>query len=90
MSYFVDQQVEVIGNIKDINGVLTDATVAAELRDPDGNRTPMTVFHDSTGVYHFFFTPLKGGTYWYQWEATGAITAAYEGSIDVAPTMFPD
>lgn len=90
MSFFIEQEIKVTGTFKDENGDLVDPTVTAELRDPYGNRAPMTVARISEGLYAFTFVPARSGKYWYQWEADGPLmTAAFEGSIDVAPTRFP-
>lgn len=89
MSFFIEQEIRVTGTFTDVNGSLVDSTVTAELRDPFGNRASMEVDRASTGVYYFTFVPARSGTYWYQWEADGALTASYEGSVEIAPTKFP-
>lgn len=89
MSYFIEQEILVTGTFTDQDGGLIDADVTVELRDPLGNRAPMEARRLDQGVYWFTFVPARSGTYWYQWQASGSIFAAYEGSIDVAPTRFP-
>lgn len=89
MSYFIEQEIQVIGTFTDQNGEPVDATVTAELRDPLGNRAPLAVERQDEGVYWFTFVPARSGTYWYQWQADGALTTAYEGTIEVSPTKFP-
>lgn len=89
MSFFIEQEIRVTGTFRDIDGVLVDPYVTAELRDPVGNRASMAVGHNDTGIYYFTFVPTRSGTYWYQWEADGVITAAYEGSVEVETTRFP-
>lgn len=89
MSYFIEQEINVTGIFTDQEGSLADANVTAELRDPLGNRAPMEVMRIDQGMYSFSFVPARSGTYWYQWQADGEITASYEGSVEIAPTKFP-
>lgn len=88
MTFFIEQEISVTGTFKDVDGDLVDPTVTAELRDPLGNRAPMAATRVSEGIYSFTFVPARSGTYWYQWEADGAMTASYEGSIEVATSKF--
>lgn len=89
MTYFIEQEIKVTGTFRDDGGVLVDPMVTAELRDPLGNRAPMAVDRDDEGIYSFTFIPARSGTYWYQWQADGLMTASYEGSVEIAPTKFP-
>lgn len=89
MTFFIEQEIKVTGTFKDLDGNLVDPEVTAELRDPLGNRAPMAVDRDEEGIYSFTFVPARSGTYWYQWQADGVMTAAYEGAVDVAATRFP-
>lgn len=90
MSFFIEQEIRITGTFRDVAGQLVDPEVEAELRDPLGNRAPMTIERMSQGIYAFTFVPARSGRYWYQWQASGLMTAAYEGSVDVAPTRFSD
>lgn len=88
MTFFIEQQIKVTGTFRDVEGHLVDPTVTAFLRDPHGNSASMSVSRDSQGVYSFYFVPPRSGQYWYRWESTGIVRAAYEGSVDIAPSKF--
>lgn len=78
-----------------IAGTVADpTTVTLKFRDPNGVETAFTyaggdIIKDSTGVYHYDFTPAVAGKPWrYRWVATGAIVAADEQQFEVLKSGF--
>lgn len=68
------------------SGVLvTPASITVTILLPDGTTSgPHTPVNDSTGVYHYDYTPAQAGHYVARW-VTGTPTGADEESFDVAP-----
>ena len=50
--------------------------------------TALNLTRDATGVYHFDFTGVSAGTYYYRFQGTTACIAADEGSFDVQTSRF--
>ena len=50
-----------------------DRALSTHVYGVDGN-----VIKDSTGIYHYDFTPAEPGTHAYRWEGVGAVTDAAE------------
>jgi hypothetical protein len=75
--------------IYDENRVLTDSTVSASLKAPDGTITPASPVHEATGTYLTGFGPftLAGIYHWFV-EAGGPVFAVKSGHFRVAPLGF--
>ena len=70
-------------------GSPADATVVAQVMDPEGTITAPTVVDDTgTGAYHADFTVDMEGRWWWRVAAGGAVIAAAEGYIDVERSPF--
>lgn len=80
-----------------VSGVPTDPTTvvgtirfgtasATNYNYPTGTAVGLT--RDATGVYHFDFTGVSAGTYYYRFQGTTACVAAEEGSFDVQTSRF--
>jgi hypothetical protein len=75
--------------ISDDNGAVGDTTeVIFRLQDPNGVRSTVPVIHDGPGLYHVAFSCQVAGTWSWRWEATGPITAAEEGKLNIHPSAF--
>jgi hypothetical protein len=63
-------------------------TVSVQVRDAAGVETTFTwaasqVVKDSTGVFHYDYTPAAAGHYDFHWKATGTVATALDGGFDV-------
>lgn len=64
-------------------------TVSLQVQAPDGTETTYTwaasqVVKDSTGVFHYDYTPATAGHYAFHWTGAGAVTTSLDGELDVA------
>lgn len=75
-----------------LSGVLTNpTTVTLSIDSPSGSVITITdATNDSTGKYHYDYTPPIAGSYQYQFDGTGAVVAAAEGSFSVSPKSSMD
>lgn len=70
-------------------------TVTLTIQAPDGTTTDFTlagsqIVHDSTGNYHYDYTPAAPGHYEYHWKSTGAVTTSQSGTFDVSAEFGTD
>lgn len=71
-------------NVRDKDGVLSDATVTATVRKPDGSTITPSMSSVSTGVYESVLVPCDAAGEWrYRLAASGAVTGAVEGRFKV-------
>jgi len=72
--------------IKDSGGTLTNpAAITVTILQPDGTATvPAAGVNDSTGAYHYDFTPAQAGRHIARWVTTTP-TGADEETFDVSP-----
>jgi hypothetical protein len=70
--------------------VLTAATVALVVTDPDGSTSNPSVATPSTGVYTAAVAPALAGTWLYKWTATGAATTSEDGWFIVEAPVAAD
>jgi hypothetical protein len=98
-SYVVHQQVRLTGTFRNAAGELKDpTTVTVKVQDATGAQTIYTfaaaeVVRDSEGVYHKDIEITKpstggGGVWYYRFEGTGAVVAAFESQFGVEQTVF--
>lgn len=66
-----------------VDDVPTNATVVLTVTAPDGTASTPTVSNPATGEYAASFTVTRHGVWTYRWVATGAVTAADSGSVEV-------
>lgn len=72
-----------------VRSTLTDpTTVTLKLLPPGGAITTPSPTKDSTGIYHYTFTPNVSGTWGVRWEGTGACVAAVESAFTVLHSSF--
>lgn len=81
-----------------VSGTPTDPTkVVASVRFGTASASAMTyptavgdtgLWRDNTGVYHFDFTPISAGTYYYRFQGFTACIAAEEGAFDCQSSRF--
>lgn len=77
--------------IRDPDGVLTDATVTLTVTKPSGATSTPSVSRTSTGVYDATFTIDAKGPWSWRWDVTGAITDVAYGELsaqDPAPPAY--
>lgn len=76
-----------IGNVVRLSAVFTNAAEAAtnptavvlKIQKPDGtSENDITPTNDSTGNYHYDYTPATAGKYYYKFIGTGIIVAVEE------------
>ena len=76
-----------------LTGTLVDPTsIQLKVKAPSGTVTtytyPSTVTKESAGVYYHDFAVTESGTHYYNWQGSGAFTAADESSFEVVSTQF--
>lgn len=83
MAYDVGQTVRVPVTVRDDAGNLTDATMAVDVRRPDGTAVAgLVVVKDSTGTYHVDVPATTPGPWSWAWTASGAVApAVYTGQF---------
>lgn len=69
-------------------------TVTLEILLPDQTVVTKTwaaseVVKDSTGVFHYDYTPTTAGHYAYHWHSTGTVATALDGTFDVRAKYDP-
>lgn len=75
-------------------GTATDpTTITCKVKEPDGTITTATyalaeVVKDSTGNYHYDFTPDQEGKHYYRFEGAGALIAAAESDFMIRDSVF--
>jgi hypothetical protein len=81
-------------SFKNVDGLATDPNeVYLRVMDPSGGVTEYAytvgqISRDSTGEYWKSVILSSEGTWNYQWRGTGSITAATEGRLEVARSVF--
>ena len=85
MAYDVGQMVRLPVTVKDAAGVLTNATMAIEVRRADDTvvAPPPTIVNDSTGVYHADVVPDASGPWTWKWTSSGAVVGVHTGQFFV-------
>lgn len=75
-----------------LSNVLTNPTaVTLTIKPPSGSNIEITnTTNDSTGKYHYDYTPPIAGSYQYQFDGTGAVEASAEGVFSVSPKTSMD
>jgi len=74
-SYANGNVVRMLGQIKDVNQTLIDATtVVVTVTLPDTTTSTPSVTHDSVGNYHADYTTTQTGTHTYKFVSTGVVT----------------
>lgn len=91
--YDVGDRIRVWGEFTDLAGTATDpTTIVCKHQDPSGNETtvtyPTSIVKASTGRYYLDIDIDEAGTWYYRWNATGAVVAAGETSFVVRATQF--
>lgn len=87
-SYLESQEIRLTGVFK-VGTVLTDpTTVTLRIKKPDGTLVTVSyagleITKDSTGNFHYDYTPPAVGTYRARWDGTGSVKAAAERSFVV-------
>lgn len=89
MTYNLGQAVQLSTTVTNSSGTATDATVTLTVTKPDGSTTLPGVSHDGTGLYSATFTVDQAGTWWWRWDATGAVLDNDRGQITVADPKPP-
>lgn len=73
-SYANGNLVRLLGQVKDVNQTLIDATtVVFTVTLPDTTTSTPSVVHDSMGIYHSDFTTTQTGTHTYKFVSTGVV-----------------
>lgn len=73
-SYANGNLVRLLGQVKDVNQTLIDATtVVFTVTLPDTTTSTPSVVHDSVGIYHSDFTTTQTGTHTYKFVSTGVV-----------------
>lgn len=86
----VGDAVRLRATFRDEAGDLADPTeVALSLLLPDRSTIDPEPARESLGVWSVVVDVTQSGTWRYRWQATGAVTAAEEGSFDVRRRMVP-
>lgn len=85
MTYAFGSVVHLTTEIRDSAGTLTNpAAITVTILQPDGTATvPAAGVNDSTGAYHYDFTPTQAGRHIARWVTTTP-TGADEETFDVA------
>lgn len=86
MTYSVGTAVQIDTQVRNLAGVLADATVAVVVTKPDGTTTSPSVSHDGTGLYSAVVTVDQAGPWLYVWTASGAVAAVRDGQFHVEAT----
>lgn len=91
--YDVGDRARVWGVFQSLAGVDTDpTTIVCKYQDPSGNETsvtyPTSIVKSSTGRYYLDIDVDEAGTWYYRWNATGAVVAAGETSFIARATQF--
>lgn len=93
--YDIGDLVRVSGAFVNTAEVATDPTaLKLAIRTPSGVETVLVsgvdaaIVHDGTGAYHYDLPITESGSWHYRWIATGAVTAAEEGTIKVRASQF--
>jgi hypothetical protein len=89
--YQQGQKVRVPITVTDINGVLTNATLAGTLTKPDYTSQDISgsIVNDSTGNYHVDIdTSARAGNYLVLITTSGTVTVAYDSQFYARPTGF--
>jgi hypothetical protein len=82
--YQIGEPVPIRAEFRDANGVLTNTTVALEVRKPDGTITTPTPTNASAGVYTYTVPAVdQAGLWWYSFIGTGAVCATEQNSFVV-------
>lgn len=84
MSYDIGDVARTYLTVRDVNGTLTNATVAQTVQRPDGTTFVGTVANDSTGKYHADFAVTAAGVWRWEFDITGAVTGSEPGSLYVS------
>lgn len=72
MPYTVGQIVHLAGTFKDLTGTLTDPSLpVVNITTPAGVTTQFAAVKDSTGTYHYDYTPTVAGSYTWWFAGTG-------------------
>lgn len=79
--YIVTTQIRTTGTFRSLAGALADTTAVCSVKAPDGTITTPSVVHDSTGVYHADITLDQAGTWYIEWQGSGAVIAAGDSAI---------
>ncbi len=83
MTYSVGTAVRINTEVRDLAGVLTNATVSVVVTKPDGTTSSPTVNTTGTGLYNAVVTADQAGLWTYVWTASGAVVAVEDGQFDV-------
>ena len=88
-SYTVGTLVRLTGALAAVvGGAAVDATLAVNMRTPDGASASLTVVRDGAGAYHADFVPTMLGLRQYEWVATGAAQVTNVGQFLVTQTTW--
>jgi hypothetical protein len=83
-TYDVGERVILPTELRDSEGVLTNADVVLTVTTPSGNLTPV-LSNPSTGSYVGSFVASEPGEYYYLWVSTGTIEVVDDGQFNVVP-----
>lgn len=89
MTYNLGQAVTLSTSATDANGAPTDATLVLTVTKPDNTTVTPSVSHNGTGQYSGAFTVDQVNTWWWRWDATGAILTNDRGQFSVADPKPP-
>ena len=82
--------IRLTGQFYDQSGTLVDpTTVLVDIKLPDG--TPLanlTAVRDSTGTYHYDYTPEQSGLYVYRFTGSGAVVAINQATFQIGISSF--
>lgn len=78
----VTTTVRVTGTFRDLAGALADPTAAVlTVKAPSGDLITPAVTRASLGIYYADVTLDQPGAWAYEWQGTGALVAAGDGTI---------
>jgi hypothetical protein len=82
--YIVQTQIRVTATFRNLAGALTNPTaVTCTVKKPDGTTATATPASSSTGVYTADITLDAPGTWYVEWQGTGAVIAAGDAALNV-------
>lgn len=83
-SYIIGNQIKLSASFTNNAGSLVNPTsVSLVIKKPDRTIETITPTNDSTGKYHFNYTPTMVGDYCYRFEATGSVVAASQNQFKI-------